>query len=94
MINFGPPVAPFSDKLARADQFSFAAAFWQHLELTRASFPRHLRRALIRGMSVDPRRRFDSMTSLVDALEGREEPRAQTLSRPLLSAISSLLTPR
>lgn len=94
VINFGPPLAPFSEKLARADQFSFCAAFWQHLELTRSSFPRHLRRALIRGMSVDPRRRFASMTALVDALEGQEEAGPEALPRPFFSAISALLTSR
>lgn len=94
VINFGPSSAPFSDKLARADQFSFSAAFWQYLELTRASFPRHLRRALIRGMSIDPRRRFPSMTALVDALEGREAIARRAVLTPFLSAISALLLSR
>lgn len=94
VINCGPSSRPFSDKLARADQFSFSAAFWQHVELTRASFPRHLRRALIRGMSIDPRRRFPSMTALVDALEGREAVVRRPVLTPFLAAISALLISR
>lgn len=45
-------------------------------------------------MSIDPRRRFPSMTALVDALEGREADVRRPVLTPFLAAISALLISR
>jgi eukaryotic-like serine/threonine-protein kinase len=71
---------------------------WRWVEPPKNEVPPSLKKALERGLSVDPRQRFPSMEALVSALEPRRRTRALWLTAPLvvlgLAGLAWQSTPR